>query len=932
MYPQLSNIEKKIADNLRSRIDTHTATGLSVWMRVFAGADNGLIISSNNNFELFKAAGEGASIYGSPNSVGSIGIDWDGNPVAGGTDRGLRPSPGITSFEVKEGKDQISKEATLGIKCFSLGQMELIQKYFLEPGYTICVEWGWNTDAGGKNMIDTNGKAAGIIKQATERNFNYEKLHEIRLDSTGDYDTFFGFIVGGSVTADDEQWDVDIKLRGAPALPTYLQSHAHIQLQKTNGKIENSGDSKKLNPYGVSKIEKENDDVKERRWANMFNLLPAHRQIQDVDNYKSKSVVEQFINLDKSIIDAIVSDSNGGFWSFDRPLFGDKGSGSTVKVKGIEIPKEKLWSPHSYIRMDLAIEILNRNGALTSYEFGDKKVSVKIDISKSKIGAFPFMFSTKSSALVIPGDIPDFRQYFWNAGEVTQEANGVLMVSTKDPTKPISANPIDASINGTRFVEQVPLDTSNNDGDTISEKKGYWGRLKNLYVNFNMFVEKINQPNKTIREVLLDILNEMSAGANEFWNFQIVEQVLKNDDEIIGLKKGDVALTVIDENWIGDNPNKEKTQIFWHNGTLSSFLESTLEIAIPSEMTAQIVSQRLGRATQPSMPHISTAKGGFFESKQDLFSLKPSEINNPKTEKEKEDAAVNAQLEELAKVPLTTEQEAKKKIRELKDKIAEGNAELSKLYDAKEALSDNTVTQVIMIGMVPTLITVDKSDLAEAKTKWKDEVTRVRDLEAALEKAKDDKWQGERDVYEAKQAAISNNLSKIEIVPNPQLLNAPEAMTEENDLNKPNTFDERFRIYTFDDKSFFDRLKNDVFVTKGGLSHPLPIHYTFKTLGISGIRFGDTFHIRGIPNKYYLNGIFQVQKIEHTLTNMTWTTVITGGFRALQSTISSKTATTSVNSLGNASGKPAAPGGIMSQDAASAIPFSNTSSPKTFKL
>jgi len=94
MYPQLSNIAKEIANNLRSRIDTHKSTGLSVWMRVFAGADKGLIISSNNNFELFKAAGEGASIYGSPNSVGSIGIDWAGNPVAGGTDRGLRPSPG----------------------------------------------------------------------------------------------------------------------------------------------------------------------------------------------------------------------------------------------------------------------------------------------------------------------------------------------------------------------------------------------------------------------------------------------------------------------------------------------------------------------------------------------------------------------------------------------------------------------------------------------------------------------------------------------------------------------------------------------------------------------------------------------------------------------------------------------------------------------
>jgi hypothetical protein len=120
MWPFLSNIDPKIAKNIKSRTDIVKTSELTVWMRVFAGAGKGLILSSNNNFPLFKAAGEGASIYGSPTSVGTIGYDWEGTPVAGGSDRGLRPSPGITSFEVKEGKDQISKEATLGIKCFSL--------------------------------------------------------------------------------------------------------------------------------------------------------------------------------------------------------------------------------------------------------------------------------------------------------------------------------------------------------------------------------------------------------------------------------------------------------------------------------------------------------------------------------------------------------------------------------------------------------------------------------------------------------------------------------------------------------------------------------------------------------------------------------------------------------------------------------------------
>ena len=121
------------------------------------------------------------------------------------------------------------------------------------------------------------------------------------------------------------------------------------------------------------------------------------------------------------------------------------------------------------------------------------------------------------------------------------------------------------------------------------------------------------------------------------------------------------------------------------------------------------------------------------------------------------------------------------------------------------------------------VVKVDGVDLAAAKKEYADKFKDVTALEAELEAAQNEKWQVERGAYETKQAAISNNLSKIELVPNPELLDAPEAMTEANDLNKPDVFDQRFRIYTFDDKSFFDRLKNDVFVTKGESADPVPV-------------------------------------------------------------------------------------------------------------
>ena len=855
MWPHLSNINSTIANKIRSRADTIQSSKLNVWMRVFAGAGSGLILTSTNNFELFKAAGQGASVYGSPTSVGTIGYNWFGAPIAGGNDRGLRPSPGIISFEVKEGKDQISKEATLGIKCFSLEQMEAIQKYFLEPGYTICVEWGWNSDKGGMHMMDAAGPA-NIVKQATERNLNYDTLNKLRVDSGGEYDTFFGFIVGGNVTNEGEQFNVTVKLRGAPGLPTYLQSQQHIQLKdKPGGIINNYGQAEKVPPYEPELLDKTNKDTNARPWNNMYNQLPSHRQIQHVVSYATSTSAYDFINMDKAVTDAMVTDSNGGFWSFDRPLFGAQGSGPTIDVAGQDIPKEKLWSPHNYITMDLAVEILNRNGGLDEYKFGDKSVKARINIKTAAIGAFRYMFSTKSSALIIPGELPDFRQYFWNRGEITQKGKGVLGVSGL-PDAPT----IDNSINKRSFVQSTSLNI-NTPNKKIKEAPYFWGYLRNLYVNFDMFVEKLNQPNKTIREVLLDILNEMSSAVNNFWNFQLVETQADADNKALGITKGDIIITVVDENWVG-NRTEPNDEYFFHNGNLCPFLESTLDLSIPSEMANQIVSQRLGRATQPSMPYLST--GGFFTSEADLFSKDPKLLAKPLTAKQIADAAAAAQLAALAAKPLSPQDAAKQKLRLAKDSRKNIDTNLAQL---------NADIQNTPAGPIKDQLKADYKILWDAGVQ----------LDKDIEKAKIDSEKAFQDTVAAKKSQISSNLAKIEIVPNPELgSNIPENMTSEDGLNDPTTFNERFRIYTFDDTSFLDRIKNDYFAKKGGLSHPLPIHYTFKTLGISGVRFGDTFKIVGIPDKYAKNGIFQVQQIEHSLTDMLWTTTITGAFRALQ--------------------------------------------------
>ena len=831
MWPKLTNIEKPIVNSINSRRDIQKATNMNVWLRVFSGAGSGLIMTSNNNFELFKAAGEGASIYGSPNSVGTIGTDWNGNPIFGGNDRGLRPSPGIISFEVKEGKDQISKEATLGIKCFSLDQMEIVQKYFLEPGYSLCVEWGWNTPEGGMSMIDTS---AGILSQCTGRNLNYDVLHNLRIKSNGDYDTFFGFIVGGSVSNDGEQFNVDIKLRGAPGLPTYLQSHAQLQKQDSKGKIIDSG---KKDPYPPSEVSDEDTalSVPLRRFKSMFNDLPAHRQISQVDDLKTKVTQFDFINVDEVIKNNIVTSYGTDFG------FLNKGEGSDVKVNAaagstsVTIAKEKLYSKNRYIKMDLAIDILNSNGALLSYTMGDKKVGVGIDISKTKIGAFPKMFSLKSSALVIPGEIPAFVEYYFNDATITQLAEGRLQVGGNV----IEAKPNHA-IGGISFVQGKNL-TPDIDNDGYAEKAGYWGYLKDLYVNLDMLIAKTKQPNKSIREVLLDVLNEMSAAANSFWHFQLVERVLTEDSG--ALKKGDVVITVIDENWIGENPNTS-IEFFYHTGERSPFLESTLDLSIPADMANKIISERLSISSQKDASFISTAKGGFFASEPDMF-LKAANKYKDGNNENVDNGVVAGEEDSL---------EAKKiKQKELQDQLTD--AIINPPAGPKASFGSQEV--------------VDKRFQQKAVEKIQTELTALENEIATK-------------TEEIKIAAINSNLSKIEILPNPAL-NSTDEDKLNTALENRVEFDNNYRIYCFDDKSYFDRLKNDSFQQKGGLSHPLPIKYTFKTLGVSGLRRGDTFVIKGIPDKYNKNGLFQITQIEHTLSGMLWTTSVTGEFRAKQS-------------------------------------------------
>lgn len=833
MWPTISNINPAISSKIKSYAnDNLAASKLNAWVRVYSGANAGLILQSNTDFKIFTAAGEaGNSIYGNSQLSGTIGRTFDpSGAVVTGAGRALRPSPVITSMNSKEGQDQISRTCEFSITCFSLQQLEEIQTYFMEPGYSVGVEWGWNTSDSALGLVNTSG---GIVNQIADVTLNNNELTAKRIKTIGEYDIFLGFIVGASVSSDGENFKVDVKLRGAPSLPTYLQSQNRITVS-SSGQIKVDADKSKALYDEAETIKEGVENERDRRFKTMFNDLPSFRQTEGVKNLKDKYDRVDFINFDKVLqkkIDTFMQASGPEFYSVFQQ---DTIDVTIAEGASVEVEKEKLFSKNRYIRFGVAIDILNEIGAVDKYLIGDKPISFKFDIENSIIGAFPIMFSTKASKLIIPGFIPNFVQtYFLKSNEVEQDSQGRLNKANAIRT-PLLKD----------FVQFTDL---NNFG--LKEKGGYWGYLKNLYVNFDMFKEKIEQKNKTIREILLDILNEMSSAVNSFWNFQIVEGSSTD---------GNIILTVVDENWIGENPNPDDVVTFIHSGVGSAFLNASLDISIPAEMANKVINTRLGNNSQPDMSNIKV--GSLFNAETDLFLPRVQGVgggdDETTTGEEGTDGASDIEKNQ-------------KRIAELRSKI-------EPYVDPDKTEPRDNFTNYFAKNGQP-LYSTDKNGNITSVSEYGGVVTGLTDAEEIelnnlIQTTK-------TAVVEQLQSRLTSYLEKIDVVPRPHKM--PETIDVGNLINVVETY---FFVFCFDDTDFFDLIKNYRFEVKSGngLSQPLPIKYSFTILGNSGIRRGDTFKIQGIPSKYAENGIFQVTGVEHSISGMKWETTIEALYRQIQ--------------------------------------------------
>ncbi len=165
-FPNLSKIPKNVSETLKSRAGKNiTASSLLCWIRlVSAGgvggkgssSKGGLVLesfqnkkdpSNDENPKKNWSTDNFSTRYGNGSKSGRVGTDFQGDSVyARDNDRAYRPSPVVEGISVQNGNKGLSRKCTFTIKCFSLGQVERISEHFLEPGYTVLVEFCWNTN------------------------------------------------------------------------------------------------------------------------------------------------------------------------------------------------------------------------------------------------------------------------------------------------------------------------------------------------------------------------------------------------------------------------------------------------------------------------------------------------------------------------------------------------------------------------------------------------------------------------------------------------------------------------------------------------------------------------------------------------------------------------------------------------------------------
>jgi len=905
-FPHFSNIAPWVTKELDARRgDIIKVSNLNAWVRVSSGVGKGCIMLSNPNFKLFGGVGDkvAASIYGTDTHSGTIGVQWDGvTPVSTANEYwGFRPKPNITTIEIEEGAGSLSRKATFTITAYTRAQLDELCKYYLEPGYTIFLEWGWNTTQG---VSMYTPKLTGATVGANQ---SFVEVNKKRAASQGHYDNYLGFISGGNVAMEGDKWTITVKCTGFTELPAYMTVTSNSDTREN---------IKKTKPatFKPSEITAE-PNLGKKRFMMAFNRLPSNKQSESIAGlikYGSIASVLNFVNVDEDVKENI-NDTTSGF-----EILGISINDEEVKSEGktVEVPSgTEIIGDEAFIRFGTLMDIMNMIGA-GSLSIGGVEISMTVNTKNTIISAFKNIYSTDKSKLLIPNaNAPKF--------SLAQAASSVNEQDT-------FAETVNCSISYGAAVVEFPYSKAIKSGtvsgveiqykssgqiEGINKAAYMWGFLDDVYVNMDFAKGILETENFSIKDALYKLLNGLSSAAGGIWDFQIIE-VTTTDGK-------STELMVVDLNFMADNGKGMTT--FYVSGVNSVFLDATFDMDMGGAKMSQIIGKRLGYDLNPNSPSVdgktskavdqnNKAQGqkkGLFTDMQDMVLkiIRPSEGKPPQKspQQQAQDLAVKqakaAEAKAAAEKVIADKIAAEAAVAEAKRKadaiIAQANANIqaaltitpakevgffeglgnsvstgltaaanvatnvgNAIVEAPGAIYDSVVETSIEVG---TYISDKTEELGTELTEQFDNLEIVKQFKAYMNKE------------EAKEKNFKLFMSKIGIYPKVSVTKDTEVKSPETELTSITM------AAVYNDQLVFQALKagyNNVNAyDTNTVSALLPIKFSFTVHGVSGIKRGDKFKVIGIPRQYEQNGFFQVTSVKHTIDAMLWKTEVEGGLR-----------------------------------------------------
>lgn len=471
------------------------------------------------------------------------------------------PTPEISRVEVTVQKE-LFRRATIEWVCFSWKQLVYMTPYFLVPGISTMIEFGWN-HFNPVSLVDlTNVNANDVKSMQSLWNNSYPLYKDNILNSKGNYDVIYGIITNFNWSVEGNKIICTTEVTSKDRLYAGISKDQGLTVKSTDKKQPN-GIYQSLKDFVEDK-----DTLKNIKTiaadSTPTTLLSTIDRLGSKGNASNKTwrdIIRPWLNEGDVVVKAMKIGYVFGVFSgrpkenysnnLGKPAKGD------FDFTNIDNDDTKLW-----INVGLIIELINYFSALDGI---NGQPTFRVDILNTVIGGHINLISCDPRVLIPNSKAPKY--HFGTVGALASSEKGKhsgwdeqyvnpLAVADPEGNSPDAQlrrsmyqvnrpnvcyrNDLDAIINRNRFdkipknypmrnwsfpsSETATLATSPTGLPKNKVEKDTSGLLSNLYVSYDAFKSIVRKnTNASYPDIIKSVLELLMDASDRFWDLELVE-------------------------------------------------------------------------------------------------------------------------------------------------------------------------------------------------------------------------------------------------------------------------------------------------------------------------------------------------------------------------------------------------------------------------